>query len=123
MESSKKSKILQVEKKKSKSYNNTFDDRIVFELPEGAPPYKEPEDMLDNTGGLYQEFRKFYVFTKNQKSANMKQMKRETIFIQMLESLHPDEAKLLLSMKDKKMPYKGITKKLVVDAYGEDFVK
>jgi len=100
-----------------------FDDRIIFELPPGDPPYNEPEDMLDNTGGLYQEFRKFYIFTKNQRSAQMRQMKREQAFIQMLESVHPDDAKLLLSMKDKKMPYKGITKKLVCDAYGEDFVK
>lgn len=100
-----------------------FDERIVFQLPAGEPPYTVPEDMLDNTAGLYQEFRKFYIFTKNQRSANMKQMKREMAFIQMLESVHPDEAKLLISMKEKKMPYKGITKKLITDAYGQDFVK
>lgn len=100
-----------------------FDERIVFELPEGEPPYKKSEDMIDNTGGLYQEFRKFYIFTKNKRSANIKQMKREMVFIQVLESVHPKDAELVIAMKDKKIPYKGITKKLVQEAYGEDFVK
>lgn len=101
----------------------TFDERIIFELPEGAPPYKVADDMVDNTAGLYREFRKFYIFTKNQRSAAMKPAKREQLFIEMLESIHPKEAKLLLAMKDKTMPYKGITKKLVLEAYGEGFVK
>ena len=35
-----------------------FDARVVWELPDGDPPYNEPEDMIDNTGGLYQEARK-----------------------------------------------------------------
>ena len=101
----------------------TFDERIIFELPPGVPPYKEPDDMVDNNAGIFTEYRKFYIWTKNRKSAQMKQMKRENVFIQTLESVHPDDAKLLIAMKDKKMPYKGITKKLVQEAFGEDFVK
>jgi len=101
----------------------TFDDRIIFELPEGTPPYNVPDDMIDNKAGLYKEFRKFYIFTKNQRSANIRKDKREYAFIQMLESVHPIDAELLLAMKDKKMPYKTITKNLVLKAYGEDFVK
>lgn len=101
----------------------TFDERIVFELPEGAPPYNEPNDMIDNKAGLYREYRKFYIFTKNRRSAEIRMDKREYAFIQMLESVHPEDAKLLLAMKDKKMPYKTVTKNLVLKAYGEDFVK
>lgn len=100
-----------------------FDERIIFELPDGKPPYKVADDMVDNTAGLYREFRKFYIFTKNRKSANMKPMKREQLFIELLESIHPKEAELVLAMKEKKIPYKGVTKKLIQEAYGEDFVK
>ena len=41
------------------------------------------------------------------------------MFIDCLESLHPDEAQLILYMKDKKLggKYKGITKALVKEAF------
>jgi len=39
----------------------------------------------------------------------------------MLESIHPEDAKLMLSVKDKKLPYKGITTKLVQEAFPERF--
>ena len=93
------------------------DVRVIFELPEGAPPYKSAEDMIDNTGGLYQEIRKMYIFTKNSRSANIHNIKRERIFIEMLESIHPEDAKLMVSVKEKKLPYKGITTKLVEEAF------
>jgi hypothetical protein len=99
----------------------------VFELPEGAPPYKNV-DMPDNWGynRLPKELRKFkYFFKGNQLHA----IKREKIFIEVLESLSPDEAKLVLMMKDKKLTYKGkqadryaITKKIVMEALPELFV-
>jgi hypothetical protein len=70
--------------------------------------------------------RKFkYFFKGNQLHA----IKREKIFIEVLESLSPDEAKLVLMMKDKKLTYKGkqadryaITKKIVMEALPELFV-
>jgi hypothetical protein len=34
-----------------------------------------------------------------------------------LESIHPKEAKVLIAVKDKKLPYKGLTKKLVEEAF------
>ena len=114
-----------IAKLKEYESNNTFmqiieavcDVRVIFELPEGNPPFKSPEDMIDNTGGLYQEVRKMYIFTKNQRSANIHQIKRERVFIEMLESIHPEDAKLMLGVKEKKLPYKGITSKLVEEAF------
>lgn len=114
-----------VAKLQSYQNNNAFmqileavcDVRIKFELPEGNPPFNPPEDMIDNTGGLYQEVRKLYIFTKNQRSANIHQIKRERVFIEMLESIHPEDAKLMLGVKEKKLPYKGITSKLVEEAF------
>ena len=97
------------------------DVRVIFELPEGAPPYNSAEDMIDNTGGLYKEIRKMYIFTKNRRSAAIQPFKREKVFIEMLESIHPEDTKLMLSVKDKKLPYKGITTKLVQEAFPERF--
>ena len=97
------------------------DVRVIFELPEGTPPYNSSDDMIDNTGGLYQEIRKMYIFTKNRRSAEIHRIKRERIFIEFLESIHPEDAKLMLSVKDKKLPYKGITTKLIEEAFPERF--
>ncbi len=101
-----------IAKLQSYGNNNAFmqileavcDVRIVFELPEGNPPFNTPDDMIDNTGGLYQEVRKMYIFTKNQRSANIHQIKRERVFIEMLESIHPEDAKLIVGGKEKKFP-------------------
>ena len=48
---------------------------------------------------------------------NMRPLQRETQFVQFLEALDPDDAKLVVSIKDKKMPYKGITKGLFEEAW------
>ena len=54
-------------------------------------------------------------------------MKRETLFIQLLEGLTEGEAKVLLAAKDKKLhkSYKGLTANTVREAYGwdENFMK
>lgn len=97
------------------AYHNGY----VFDLPEGDPPYKTV-DMPENWGynRLPKELRKFKYFFKGN---NLNPIKRETIFIEMLESLSPDEAKLVLAVKNKKLPYKGFTKKMVVEALPDLF--
>ena len=48
----------------------------------------------------------------------MSSLRRETMFIQMLEGLHPDEAELLCLVKDKNLSNKyKITKDIVDEAY------
>ena len=48
----------------------------------------------------------------------LKSMRRETMFIQILEGLHPLEAELLILVKDKKLSTKyKITKEIVAEAY------
>ena len=95
-------------------FKYVWDDSIQFLLPEGDPPYKPNEDLDES--GLYQELRKMYLFIEGQTNPGLKPVRREVLFIQLLEGIHADEAKLLLSVKDKKMPYKSITKKLVEEA-------
>lgn len=93
-----------------------FNPKFQYTLPEGEPPYTPAEDMLDNAGGLYRDYRKFTYFMDHPKN-NLHQIKRETLFIQLLESVHPKDAELCIAMKDKTLPFKGITKSLVIEAY------
>lgn len=92
-----------------------FDPGIVFNLPPGEPPYK-PCQYQDQQAMLYNQLRKMYLFI-GEGNPNVTKMKREMLFVNMLESLDPEDAKLLLAVKDKKMPYKGITKKLVNETF------
>ena len=62
-----------------------------------------------------QETKKLYVYLR----ADLKPLRRETLFIQLLECIHPSEAKVLLAVKDQKLNklYKNITAK-VAEEYG-----
>lgn len=87
-----------------------LDPKIKWALPEGAPPYKKCE-ALDIEGMLYSEARRLYLFVEGG-NQNLTKLKREMLYINMLESLHPKDAEILIAAKDKKLP-KGITIKVV----------
>ena len=92
-----------------------LDPNIRFLLPEGDTPYK-PCDQLDQHGRLFTEIRRIYLFIENG-HPTLKQRQRETLWIQLLESLEPNDAILMNHVKDKKLPFKGITAKLVNEAW------
>ena len=48
---------------------------------------------------------------------NLKQVKREQMFIELLENVAPADAKMLCAIKDKKLPFKGITEDMVREAF------
>jgi|TARA_B110000196_G_C20742476_1_gene473863 hypothetical protein len=111
----------------------SFNPNIVSELPPGDPPYIE-NDAPEGTEHtiLRTESNGLWHFVKtNGKSAdpNIQQTVRERMFIRLLEGLHKDEAKLLCLVKEKKLHrdkeggYKGLSAKVVKDAFGwnEDF--
>jgi hypothetical protein len=93
----------------------TYDQRIKWLLPEGEVPYN-PTKYLDQEGNLYNEARRLYLFVEGG-NPNLKQIRREFLFIQLLETLSPKEAQLMASVKDKKLPFKGISEKLVQEAF------
>ena len=95
-----------------------FDPNVKFLLPEGAPPYKP--NMYDEPKALLNEVSRFYLLVEGG-NPNLNQIKREQIFISMLEAVSPDDALLLLAMKDKKSPYKNITEDLVRSVFPELF--
>jgi hypothetical protein len=92
-----------------------YDPEIKFLLPTGDPPYK-PCPFLDQEGMLYTEIRRLYLFVEGG-NPNLSKLRREMLYIQLLESVDPNDAKLLNYVKDKKLPFRGITAKIVNQAF------
>lgn len=94
-----------------------FDKNIVSRLPEGKTPYTPnpapAEDLTESS--LRFEFKKFKYFVNDE----LKDLKRESMWIELLESIPPSEAEMIDLVKDKKNPFKRITRELVDDAFPE----
>lgn len=96
-------------------FEHAFIPEKKFDLPEGEPPYKPDAAPIGmSPANFTQETKKFYVFTKERP---LKSVRREQLFIQLLESVHPSEAKLLIAIKDQKLNklYKNVTAKLAAE--------
>ena len=124
-----------------------FDETVISALPPGDVPYasvgeqdaysgtvsgtvtdavKKMEELKSNSLGsqdqgqssIRREFKKFYNFIKGGNDG-LSNLRRETIFINIVQGLHPREAEILCLVKDKKLEekYKAITKELVAQAY------
>ena len=74
-------------------------------------------DMKKDRTTLRREWKKLYNFIRGGNDS-LNSLRRETMFIQILEGLHPLDAEILCLMKDKKLydKYK-ITKENVMEAY------
>jgi hypothetical protein len=94
----------------------TFDETIVFLLPEGTPPYtpNRPESVPST---LRKQHKQFGNFVKGGNGERLAPYKRENLFIRMLESIHPKDAEIVLSMVAKKSPVKYLTKNLVQEVF------
>ncbi len=124
-----------------------FDESVKSVLPEGDVPYTGFEDQASHNGSLStkidesvrrmhetdsfsmgssdknghtsirREYKNFYHFIKGGNDS-MSGVRRETMFINILEGLHPLEAQILCLTKDKKLSdtYK-LTKEVVAEAY------
>jgi hypothetical protein len=89
-----------------------YDPELVSLLPEGIPPYT-PSQLHDDAGMLISNSRKIPYFYPG---ANLSNMKREQVFVELLESVNKDDALLLIDMKDKKH-IKGLTVSVINEAY------
>ena len=95
-----------------------FDDRVQSAIPEGQVPYKENEVPVgtDHTS-LRREWKNLFHFMKGGND-ELSSLRRETMFIQMLEGLHPEEAKIICLVKDKNLTQKyKVTRELVAEAF------
>ena len=123
-----------------------FDESVISLLPEGEVPYGNTRednsvtgslsDKINDAVGMMQEsgsaslgsqdqgkasiraeYRKFYNFLKGGNNG-LSSLRRETMFINILEGLHPLEAEILILVKDKKLTDKyKITKEIAGSAY------
>ena len=100
----------------------SFDPKIKWSLPEGSVPYiaNEAPEGTEHTDLAY-EARKLYHFIEGG-NATLHQNKRESMFVRMLEGLHPDEAEFLVAAKDKSLhrKYKGLSENVVKEAFDWD---
>ena len=95
-----------------------FDPTAISVLPDGPVPYKENEVPVgtDHTS-LRREWKNLYHFVKGGNDS-LSAIRRETMFVQMLEGLHPEEAKIICLVKDKDLESKyKITYDVVQQAY------
>jgi hypothetical protein len=123
-----------------------FDESITSVLPQGEVPYaatseqnsfsgtlsEKINDAVDKMGELgtnslgsqdqgrssiRKEYEKFYNFVKGGNDG-LSSLRRESMFINILQGLHPLEAEILCLIKDKKLDTKyKITKENVSEAY------
>jgi len=100
----------------------SFDPKIVWDLPDGGVPFK-PNDAPEGTEHtmLISEARKLFHFIKGGNN-QINGMKRESMFVQMLEGLNENEAHLLIAAKDKSLHqmYKGLSDNVVKEAFDWD---
>lgn len=124
-----------------------FDESVKSALPEGEVPYGDPEDQLQYSGSLTESIseksremysrndfslgnadgnarttirsqaKNFYHFLVGGNNG-LSKMRRESMFINLLQALHPLEAELVALAKDKRIGevYK-ITQEVVAEAF------
>ena len=104
-----------------------FDESVISMLPDGPVPYQpvEGDVQASKDQGVPQRTtirnsaRQFYRFIKGGDDA-LNKIKRESIFINILQTLPQPEAEILVLVKDKALNTKyNITKELVAEAYPE----
>ena len=125
-----------------------FDESIISALPPGDVPYNGLDEQNSFSGTLSdkiedavskmeeigtnslgsqdqgrssirKEYEKFYNFVKGGNDS-LSSLRRETMFINLLQGLHPLEAEIVVLTKDKKLDTKyKITKDIVAEAYSD----
>lgn len=124
-----------------------FDESVVSVLPEGDVPYSSYDEQTVNSGTLStkisqetrrmyetgsfsmgvtdqqgrttirKEAKNFYFFVKGGNDG-MNKMRKESMFINLLQGLHPLEAEIVCLVKDKKLSDKyNLTQDVVAEAY------
>ena len=95
-----------------------FDDSVVSILPEGPVPFDKNEAPAGTEHTyLAHEYKILYNFIKGGNDF-LKPVKREQLFMQLLEGLHEGEAEVVCLMKDKKLTDKyKVTKAVVTEAF------
>ena len=89
----------------------------VKELPES---YKVPTDVLPGItyDSLNSQLRRLYMFREGNRTAEtLTEKRREELLIQLLESIEPREAEVILGIFQKDLGVKGLDYKFVKEAF------
>ena len=96
-----------------------YDHMLKMDLPEGEPPFRKDTDkpIGYSESSLQLELRRFYVWLEP--STNLPKLKKESLFVNMLEGIHWTEAEALCLAKDRKLhtKYKSLKEDMVREAF------
>lgn len=96
-----------------------YDHMLKMDLPEGEPPFRKDTDkpIGYNESSLQLELRRFYIWLEP--TTNLPKLKKESLFVTMLESIHWSEAEALCLAKDCKLQtkYKSLKEDIVREAF------
>ncbi len=92
-----------------------YDKSVVLLIPKTPPPYKESA-AVGTEGMLYKETRRLRIFVSGGGYENLNKVKRETLFISLLETVDKNDAKLLLKMIAQK-PLTGLPISVIKEAF------
>ena len=95
-----------------------FDESVQSMLPDGDVPFQKNEAPAGTEHlPLAYEWKKLYNFVKGGNDA-LRRVKREQLFMQLLEGLHPDESEIICLVKDKNLKKKyKLTRAIVEEAF------
>jgi len=93
-----------------------FHPDVKWHIPKGAPPYTPSQESDSTEGSIHFEVKKLNYFVKGG-GHDLSMLKRESMYVQLLERVAAKDAKLLISVKDQNLSYKGLSYKLVRDVW------
>ena len=94
----------------------TYDkDAVEFLIPNTPPPWKK-NNYVGVEGMLYKEVRRLRIFVKGGGYDSLNQVKRENLFISLLEDVDNSDAELLCKMITQK-PIKGLPRSVIEEAF------
>lgn len=93
-----------------------YDEKIIWLLPNCAPPYK-PNHRLNIQGAFYREApRKIKIFIQGAGYDHLNKVKREYLFIDFLENIDASDAELMIhALTDRSFP--GLSKEAIELAF------
>lgn len=124
MATNKKDRMAVIEKNLSKTLVQVFElayhpdyQWLITEMPEN---YKIPNDVLPGitSAQLSNQIRKMYMFRKGDPMGEkLSPQKRNELLLQILESLEPREAEVIVGIFQKDLGVKGLDYKFVKEAF------
>ena len=93
---------------------------LKFLIPNVRPPWKK-NGYVGIEGRLFKEIRRLGIFIDGGGYNNLTNVRREMLFIQLLEDIDDKDAELLCKMIEQK-PLAGLPKKVVDSAFPQDYI-